>query len=120
MENGGLKMNCKDCIHYVICTADAYFKHKEDIEKDCCHFREKVSLIELPNLKYMQEVYLIYENKLKKLKVTSFTVRPEFNNLVQINLYGNSFNWGCIAEDIGETVFLTKEEALNALEALND
>ena len=70
----------------------------------------------LPDLKYKQELYVIYEGKIKPLEVTSFTVRPEFDNFIQIHLYKNGFNWCCTMDDIGDTVFLKKEEATDVLE----
>ena len=69
----------------------------------------------LPDLKYKQELYVIYEGKIKPLEVSSFMVRPEFDNLVQIHLRKNGFNWSCTMDNIGKTVFYTREEAEQAL-----
>ncbi len=69
----------------------------------------------LPDLKYRQTVYLIYGGKVKPLEVSSYTIRPEYNNLLQIHLYKNGFNGCCTMEDFGKTVFLAKEEAEQAL-----
>ena len=41
-------MTCKDCIHNVICSADAYFKEREGAETACVHFKPKSRFIELP------------------------------------------------------------------------
>ena len=73
-------------------------------------------VIVLPELKYKQILYFIYNERVKPLEVSSYTIRPEFNNLLQIHLYKNGFNGCCTTDDIGKTVFLTKEEAEKALE----
>lgn len=73
-------------------------------------------VIALPDLKHNQEVFVIYKNKVKALGVSSYMIRPEYNNLLQIHLYKNGFNWCCTADDFGKTVFITKEEAEKALE----
>ena len=72
-------------------------------------------VIVLPKLKHKQTLYLIYNKTIKPLQVRSYMIRPEFNNLIQIHLYKNGFNGCCTLDDIGETVFLTKEEAEKAL-----
>lgn len=72
-------------------------------------------VIALPELKYKQILYLIYNERVKPLEVSSYTIRPEFNNLLQIHLYKNGFNGCCTTDDIGKTVFLTKEEAQKEL-----
>ena len=72
-------------------------------------------VIVLPALKHKQSVYMIYNNKIKTLEVSSYQIRPEFNNLLQIHLYKDGFNGCCTIDDIGKTVFLTKEEAEQAL-----
>ena len=73
-------------------------------------------VITLPKLKHKQTLYLIYNKTIKPLQVSSYMIRPEFNNLLQIHLYKNGFNGCCTTDDIGKTVFLTKEEAEKALE----
>lgn len=72
-------------------------------------------VIILPELKHKQILYLIYNKTIKPLQVSSYTIRPEFNNLLQIHLYKNGFNGCCTTDDIGKTVFFTKEEAEKAL-----
>ena len=72
-------------------------------------------VITLPKLKHKQTLYLIYNKTIKPLQVSSYMIRPEFNNLLQIHLYKNGFNGCCTLDDIGITVFLTKEEAEAAL-----
>ncbi|MDY2731733.1 MAG: hypothetical protein SOV49_05490 [Erysipelotrichaceae bacterium] len=72
-------------------------------------------VIVLPELKYKQILYFIYNERVRPLEVNSYTIRPEFNNLLQIHLYKNGFNGCCTTYDIGKTVFLTKEQAEKAL-----
>lgn len=77
------------------------------------------NVIALPELKYKQVLYLIYNKTIKSLEVSSYMIRPEFNNLLQIHLYKNGFNGCCTLDDFGKTVFLTKEEAEKALEEVS-
>ncbi len=72
-------------------------------------------VIVLPKLKHKQLVYMLYNNKIKTLEVSSYQIRPEFNNLLQIHLYKDGFNGCCTIDDIGKTVFFTREEAEQAL-----
>ena len=86
----------------------------KDINRIADHLLDN-GVIVLPNLKYGQTVYLVYKNKIVPLGVSSYMIKPEFNNLLQIHLYRNGFNGCCTADDFGKTVFLTKEEAKAAL-----
>lgn len=72
-------------------------------------------VIVLPKFKHKQVLWLIYNESIKSLEVSSYMIRPEFNNLLQIHLHKNGFNGCCTLDDIGKTVFLTKEEAEQAL-----
>lgn len=87
-------------------------KYKED---DIVDYLLANGVITLPKLKHKQTLYLIYNKTIKPLQVSSYMIRPEFNNLLQIHLYKNGFNGCCTLDDIGKTVFLTKEEAEKAL-----
>ncbi|MBQ7959763.1 MAG: hypothetical protein IJ285_00920 [Clostridia bacterium] len=83
--------------------------------EDVADYLLENGVIVLPKLKYGQAVYMLYNKKIKQLEVSSYMIRPEFDNLIQIHLYKNGFNGCCTADDIGKTVFLTKEEAEQAL-----
>ncbi len=85
--------------------------------KECKFFDKPAeNVIALPNLKYRQTVYMIYKGKVHPLEVTSYMIRPEFDNLLQIHLYKNGFNGCCTADDFGKTVFLSEAEARKALQ----
>lgn len=43
--------SCKDCIHNVICSADAYFKEREGAETACIHFKNKADFVEVVRCK---------------------------------------------------------------------
>ena len=71
-------------------------------------------VIVLPKFKHKQVLWLIYNKTIKPLEISSYMIRPEFNNLLQIHLHKNGFNGCCTLDDIGKTVFLTREEAEQA------
>ena len=84
--------------------------------KECKCFNVPTDrIIILPDLKHKQILYVIDNKKIRPLEVSSYQIRPEFDNLLQIHLYKNGFNGCCTINDIGKTVFLTKEEAEQAL-----
>ena len=105
----GTGEECEDC------------QYKLDTEKGCDLYARKADymiakgVIALPELEYKQTLYFIYQNKVHPLEVSSYMIRPEFNNLLQIHMYKNGFNGCCTVEDFGKTVFLTEEEAEQAL-----
>ena len=72
-------------------------------------------VIVLPKLQFRQTVYFIYNGKIHPLEVTSYAIRPEFGNMLQIHLYKNGFNGCCTVDDFGKTVFFSREEAIQAL-----
>lgn len=105
--------------------ADIYEKlaEYEDLE-------EQGRLIKLPELSFGQDVWIIYKGKIKHLKVTGFNFKPygfPAKEIIpmkqghfQIVLTLSGFTWGCMIEDIGKTVFLTKGEAEKALEDMKN
>ena len=99
-----------------ICKLTNTLAYCQESGKNCKCFNVPVeNVIVLPDLKYKQTLYVIDNNKIKPLEVSSYMIRPEFDNLLQIHLYKNGFNGCCTINDIGKTVFLTKEEAEQAL-----
>ena len=101
---------------YSTCKLTGTRVFAQESGKECKCFNvpaEKV--IVLPNLKHKQVLYMIYNETIKPLEVSSYMIRPEFNNLLQIHLHKNGFNGCCTLDDFGKTVFLTKEEAEQAL-----
>ncbi len=111
-------MTCKDCIHYDVCVnkniknpkeCNEYIKDLNNMEKVCKSFKDKSKYIELPcNIGDM--VYHI----IREIEVTE-------ESIYQVRIYEDkhiafsaSRKGGRIVfreEDIGKTVFLTKEHA---------
>ncbi len=94
---------------------DIFVDSEEYKQEDIADYLLANGVIALPELKHRQTVYQIYKNKIMQLEVTSYAIRPEFDNLLQIHLYKNGFNGCCTMDDFGKAVFLTKEEAEAAL-----
>lgn len=115
-------MKCENCIHNVICSADAYFKSIDDCEKYCCHYKDKSLFVEFP-CKVGTPVYFIeeeVENDDDRVifdgRVVSFIKQQNVVDMycrydVGLTYYHN-------IEDIGKTVFLTKEEAEKKLKEI--
>lgn len=76
---------------------------------------ESKRVIELPDIKENQAMYIIYNNKIKRLNYQSYSVK---NGILSVWLYKNGFNWSCKVSEIGKTVFLTKSEAEQKLKEL--
>lgn len=101
---------------YAKCKLTDTLCFAQESGKECKFFNVSAeNVIVLPDLKHKQTVYQIYINKIMPLEVTSYAIRPEFHNLLQIHLYRNGFNGCCTIKDFGKTVFLTREEAERAL-----
>ena len=124
---------CKNCINADVC------KHKANLDKDpiigmsvekCEYFKDKSKLIELP-CKVGDTVYSFCD--------TFGVVLPYFVETLNISYYEKNLNYytyeaNCTnaeenelldsidfdIEDIGESVFLTKEEAEKALKERNN
>lgn len=114
-------MTCKDCIHSEVCLLQTE-KVKElgipicwDINNnDCSTFQDKSKFIELP-CKVGDTVYSVWCGLSEKAKVMVDTI-----NYFIFDEYGlradTNYLSGAI---IGETYFLTKEEAEEKLKELN-
>lgn len=103
-------MTCKDCAHYDICL----FHIDEETEmtvNECEHFKDKARFVELP-CKVGDTVYYIFANKIFKKRVTQYIEILRKSEMVD-KWYGVNFseNKTFEDEDIGKTVFLTREEA---------
>lgn len=118
-------MTCKDCVHYDICEKLRPIEYCMDIT--CSHFKNKANFVELPckvgdtlwvvwsytkaqqKKVYPVEVYALrYDNKKNNMRVC---VEGDFKidcyDGYYTHRYQGTFSW----ENIGKTVFLTKEEA---------
>ncbi len=113
-------MTCKYCIHFDVC-ANAYGEVEAETEikningKSCYYFKDKSKYIELPDIKENQAMYLVYIDKIKCLNFQGYSIKK---GILSVHLYRNGFNWWCDVNEIGKTVFLTKEEAEAKLKRL--
>lgn len=121
---------CKDCIHYDICinriryhADENEFTGKEftDIDKACKRFKDCSKFIELPCkvgdvvyiCTYFGMWYAPHEIDKCEMTVTRITI---VNNTVVFEAMKDKYNADTfIQRQIGNTVFLTKEEAEKAL-----
>lgn len=87
---------------------DRYYKSA--IEKIADHLLENSVIV--PPVKVGEIVYKLRGTGFIKYKVDYFDI---FKNSFKIHLIANNWSDFVFAEDIGETIFLTKEEAEKAL-----
>lgn len=105
-------MTCKDCVHYDACCGWASKRYVEDSFDDCPHFKPKSRFVELP-CEVGQTVWEIntdnpFEEDLRVMetKIERFFV-------------GTSLDIHSM-DCFGKTVFLSREEAENALQRKED
>jgi hypothetical protein len=101
---------CENCIHNVICSADAYFKSIEDCEKHCCHFKDKSLFVELP-CKVGDDVWF---NTFKKNATVCVGIQPHKVDRIDVVFVCDEKQFietRIPIWQIGKTVFLTKTEA---------
>ena len=116
-------MTCKECIHYEACHDMYYEEHatrhfdpeKHNAEKECGYFKDRSRFVELP-CKLGDPLFVPTRNLVSEYKVVSFHVCGEgiwyrtnvikgiLTRLISDNV-----------ENIGKTVFLSREEAEQAL-----
>ena len=121
-------MTCKDCLYYEPCsTLNAEFKKlpKDFIDSDLCAkqcttFKDRSRFVELP-CKLGDTLFVPTRNLVSEYKIVSFHVCGEgiwyrtnvikgiLTRLISDNV-----------ENIGKTVFLTREEAEQALKERNN
>ena len=111
-------MTCKDCVHYKICKEDIELHHDfydclevDGVEKHCEYFKPKSRFVELP-CEVGQTVYFI--GKLTQQIVPSKVFSISYNE-GGFHLFCANYLIVTVTEQLGKTVFLTKEEAENAL-----
>ena len=111
-------MKCQDCVHYEVCKDDVELHRDfydclevDGVEKHCDHFKPKSRFVELP-CEVGQTVYFV--GVLTQQIVPSKTMSILYNN--------GGFHILCenglvveATEQLGKTVFLSKEEAESAL-----
>ena len=112
-------MTCQDCVHYEVCLVWNGYKQME-ATLFCGHFKDKSKFIELP-CKVGDTVWFIkfaFSYAKRPIPVMICGMKTFSNNgaftfmalTVENNINRNFTNY-----DIGRTVFLTKEEAEQAL-----
>lgn len=109
---------CKDCLHVEVCNDYAinYFKPNsgtpiEALEKEvgdypCCRFQDHSLFVKLP-CKVRDIVYCLTfpeKRRVTRITVTQYGLRITVNDMFSFDM-----------SQIGKTVFLTKEEAEQAL-----
>lgn len=106
---------CKECIHYEVCRA--LCKSKEEL-MPCVVFKYRSHFVELPckvgDILYhpVQLRNMIAEYKIKSFQIYPHCVWVNWNIVDGVATINMS---GIYANEIGETVFLTREEAEQAL-----
>lgn len=114
--------SCKECLHYDVCEAriaadENYSERNYTENNNCSNFKDRNRFVELP-CKVGDTVYYLQQQYSNKWSIIPVTV-SEF----QIDRWQRIY---CVEErqntqmfyfdDIGKTVFLTREEAEKALE----
>ena len=99
-------MTCKDCVHYEVCYLIEHYGADIEGVEDCTKFKPKSSFVELP----CEVGQTVYRVRRFKCDVDGYGMRWYEDWGIETN----SFHLGMLYE-IGKTVFLSKEEAENAL-----
>ena len=105
-------MTCKDCLHYEICEAysprDSYATLH--CAEECVCFTDRSEWVHLP-CNIGKTAYFIRNNKIIETSVEKIVIKK---NGIYLKLSCNAmYETSC--KSIGKTVFLTREEAENAL-----
>lgn len=121
-------MTCKDCVHYEACKEwcsgiDEYIDpERKENQEPCKHFKDKNLFVELP-CKVGDILYEITERRIKSHWVKCIVRRVVLRIEVGLNGYISAKCGTTISvplQNIGKTVFLTREEAEKALERSRD
>lgn len=100
---------CNKCYHNKVCLDSANYKKAEK----CSQFKDKSLIVELP-CKAGDVVYEIWKNDVVELYITSIEL---FGDCCDIKYHCEEWDdcdW-FRKNDIGKTIFLTREEAEQAL-----
>ena len=108
------KMNCKDCIHYVMCLLGA---RVNGATGTCLNFNNKSEWVHLP-CKVGDVVYQVTRNFISEFIVRFVEIATCGNLFLHTDLISGIVYTGEVfsESDIGKTVFLTREEAEKALQ----
>lgn len=126
-------MTCKDCIHYEMCGGfipsdldrDVFDYCREgrtdeipDIEERCTNFKDKSRYIETPckvgDILYFPISHRVIAYEVSKIKYDGDLLKIVTHN--KLSGYQRTI-W---SQDVGTTIFLTKEEAEKALKERED
>ena len=97
---------CKDCIHYEVCRA--LCKSEKELVP-CVVFRDRSRFVELP-CKLGDLVYFIKARRVMADIVSKFTIDRCGVMLQRVNGYNLGYT-----DQLGKKIFLTREEAEQAL-----
>lgn len=108
---------CIDCLHYEICEAysprDSYATLH--CAEECVCFTDRSEWVHLP-CKVEDKVYALYNGKVLKANIFSMKIETEDDKYVymlKLKIFDHFFQFKTFL--LGKTVFLTREEAENAL-----
>ena len=107
-------MICKDCVHYEVCISS----DNEPFD-ECNHFKPKSRYVELP-CEVGQKIYMLVTRKTHSFEFVKFVegkrmLRVDNQHTFIKDTYFTKLNFWKVLEDFGKTVFLSREEAENAL-----
>lgn len=118
-------MTCKDCVHYDLCRSCSRIqlgwhgnsvRYAENIEEICKDFKDSSRFVELP-CKAGEFLYQPHRNQISKYRIKDLKI--EWSNFVFIEweiIEGIACPiHGVDSSEVGNTVFLTRKEAEQAL-----
>ena len=110
---------CYKCIHCKPCSAKGGLS-QDGVE--CSHFKDKSLFVELP-CKVWDTVYFIYETDndtmfIDKGKIETFSIGDVNEGIWFMAIYENLSSYWHTSLSLGDTVFLTKEDAEAKLKEL--
>lgn len=119
---------CENCIHYDVCTelmamakkqTKSFVKEYLNKTDVCDHFKDKSLFVELPmTLGQICYAPYNYKNEVEECRVSSLTQKADGS--WKIRLTHNHSVFEIRADEIGKTVFLTKEDAEAKLKEIGE
>lgn len=121
-------MTCKNCLHYEACKG-AYFTFKQMIDKDsfdnehyadvynCPDFTDRSEWVHLP-CKVEQQLWFVENGEVKASTVDRLVYEELSTDDIFTRIDGYGFS--VFFEDVGKTVFLTREEAEKSIGGKED
>ena len=128
-ENGReQRMTCKDCTKLLEnlksdLSKSQFSELRHDVQaiERIVELLQSDRIVELPNIEIGQELFYIdkYEKRVKSDTVSKLTF--EQNDLgVNTGVWSDNYGFSVFFSDVGQTVFLTKEEAEAKLKELKE